>query len=90
MPVKQHQHHREFRRLHMLVVGLVIFERLPGAEALFANQQHEGVGLVDPLSKSRLPVAPGSQARVSRPEDFHPRPLAERCVNLSIHTARIR
>ncbi len=28
--------------------------------------------------------------RVSRPEDFHPRPLAERCVNLSIHTAPIR
>src|ERR1019366_6713333 len=27
---------------------------------------------------------------VSRPEGFHPRPLAERCVNLSIHTAPIR
>ena len=27
---------------------------------------------------------------VSRPEEFHPRPLAERCVNLSIHTAPIR
>jgi hypothetical protein len=28
--------------------------------------------------------------RLSRPEEFHPRPLAERCVNLSIHTAPIR
>jgi len=27
---------------------------------------------------------------VSRLEEFHPRPLAERCVNLSIHTAPIR
>jgi hypothetical protein len=32
----------------------------------------------------------GEINRVSRPEDFHPRPLAERCVNLSIHTAPIR
>src|SRR5208282_1399235 len=27
---------------------------------------------------------------VSRPKEFHLRPLAERCVNLSIHTAPIR
>jgi hypothetical protein len=27
---------------------------------------------------------------LSRPEEFHLRPLAERCVNLSIHTAPIR
>jgi len=36
----------------------------------------------------RMPT--GYQPRVSRPEEFHPRPLAERCVNLSIHTAPIR
>ena len=63
MAVEQHQHHREFRRSHVLVVGLVKFERLPGAEALLADQQHEGVGLVDPLGKRRLPVAPRPQAR---------------------------
>ena len=27
---------------------------------------------------------------VSRPEEFHPRPLAKRCRNLSIHTASIK
>src|SRR5271165_6018460 len=27
---------------------------------------------------------------VSRPKEFHLRPLAERCMNLSIHTAPIR
>src|SRR5580704_6111198 len=27
---------------------------------------------------------------VSRPGEFHPRPLSERCVNLSIHTAPIK
>jgi hypothetical protein len=26
----------------------------------------------------------------SRPGEFHPRPLSERCVNLSIHTAPIK
>src|SRR6516165_4659208 len=26
----------------------------------------------------------------SRPREFHPRPLSERCVNLSIHTAPIK
>jgi hypothetical protein len=26
----------------------------------------------------------------SRPQEFHPQPLAERCVNLSIHTAPIK
>lgn len=30
------------------------------------------------------------QAVVSRPEEFHPRPLAELCVRLSPHTAPIR
>jgi len=34
----------------------------------------------------RLRREPG----VSRPKEFHLRPLAERCVNLSIHTAPIR
>jgi len=29
-------------------------------------------------------------AGVSRPKEFHLQPLAERCVNLSIHTAPIR
>jgi len=32
----------------------------------------------------------GGSPRVSRPKEFHLRPLAERCVNLSIHTAPIR
>ena len=32
----------------------------------------------------------GRGAGVSRPEGFHPRPLAERCVNLLLHTAPIR
>ena len=38
-------------------------ERLPGTEALLADQQHEGVCLVDPLGERRLPVAPGPRAR---------------------------
>jgi hypothetical protein len=30
------------------------------------------------------------KAVASRPEELHPRPLTERCVNLSIHTAPIK
>ena len=63
LAVEQHQHDREFRRLHALVEGLVIFEHLPGAEALLADQQHEGVRFVDLLGERRLPEAPGPQAR---------------------------
>jgi hypothetical protein len=46
-----------------------------------------------PLAACATAVKPhhlGVGRRVSRPEDFHPWPLAERCVNLSIHTAPIR
>jgi hypothetical protein len=46
-----------------------------------------------PLAACATAVKPhhlGVGGRVSRPEDFHPWPLAERCVNLSIHTAPIR
>src|SRR5271166_3872863 len=46
-----------------------------------------------PLSTPAAPAFArqiGRSAGVSRPEGFHPRPLAERCVNLSIHTAPIR
>lgn len=32
----------------------------------------------------------GAIAKVSRPREFHPQPLAERCVNLSAHTAPIK
>ena len=35
-------------------------------------------------------VAGVVQRVVSRPEEFHPRPLAEPCVRLSPHTAPIR
>jgi hypothetical protein len=46
-----------------------------------------------PLAAGATAVQPhhlGVGGWVSRPEEFHPRPLAERCVNLSIHTAPIR
>ena len=33
------------------------------------------------------PIADVVQAVASRPEEFHPRPLTERCGNLSAHTA---
>jgi hypothetical protein len=48
-----------------------------------------------PFLCARLPtlkVAPGDRSAmiwVSRPEEFHPKPLAEPCVNLSIYTAPI-
>src|ERR1700704_2877912 len=60
-------------------------------------------GLGHPMPERRLAAEPltlraaaaqtghfGCRSGVSRPEGFHLRPLAERCVNLSIHTAPIR
>ena len=34
--------------------------------------------------------APDRTRTVSRPGEFHPRPLSERCVSLSTHTAPIK
>src|SRR5580658_673663 len=39
-----------------------------------------------PTARCHVSLSPGS----SRPEELHPRPLTERCVNLSIHTALIK
>jgi hypothetical protein len=59
-------------------------DRLPSSKRNSAN--HPDATRGSP-SQSHHVRADGG---VSRPEEFHPRPLAERCVNLSIHTAPIR
>ena len=76
---------------HLMAVSAIII----------AQRRDEGDGfpvpmrdfLDGPLTQRCSPVEAGDRRRdawVSRPEEFHPRPLAERCVNLSIHTAPIR
>jgi hypothetical protein len=54
---------QEFRRLRILVAGLVIFERLPGTQAILGDQQHEYLALVCQRTFQR----DGQMARSSNP-----------------------
>src|SRR5271165_2720897 len=78
-----------------------LFESLLGHEAGKAQAGDQRDGLVVAVGNADTQPSPSSAAsafarqiggspRVSRPKEFHLRPLAERCVNLSIHTAPIR
>src|SRR5208283_5739049 len=55
--------------------------------------RHVGGGQrLPPAESLQTPASPPGRPRrsESRPQEFHPQPLAERCVSLSAHTAPIK
>jgi hypothetical protein len=66
--LEQQQDQGEARLLHAAAIGLVILDRLPRAEPLLADQEHEGRGLGNVFGERRHPIRAGAQA-FGREED---------------------
>ena len=59
LTIEQHKHEREVGLLHAAIERFVIFHRLPGADAVFTDQQDKGSRVGDRPGKLGQPQASG-------------------------------